>query len=1287
MLATDDVVGQRHASALSRAVSPCMDSSLTNIPFEPPRPPAAAIPGAVRQTEHALETMKDSNRFEDLVVLCLQDLDPTLRPTGGPGDRQRDAVTGALFLNEKTVLTISLDGRWASKARRDLAGLKANPPAPERVIVVSNRRTSPRTRNALQDKAPTEYGMEARVLDQRFLALRLLRQDLLHVRAEFLSLPLPASPIALEAEAYAEKLASTASRVDAFYGRDSELAALLAALRDPGTVALEGPGGVGKTRIALEAASRLDARTLFVDDRSQLSRNELPVELSGADHLILVVDNAHRRDDLRELVGLLEQRAGQTNLLLIARPGFDSRLIDAVDGSVLGPLDKEAIIELRPLPNTVIGDIVRNAQPELKYGGAIDRAIGIAQGNPLLALLAHRVAVEGGALNQLGQAEVLAAHAQSLVRSLVTRTDQATEHEVVELLAIIAALTYLDLDELDLQAAVVQLSGISEIRLRRLLHDFADAGIVTQSSQRFAITPDILSAHILWISFFANEPTVALRYETLWGRTASHSLSRLCDALGGLPTQSVTAEDPIGRFIAQELLGRAKAGEQVLDFIRAIAPAMPWLAAQIVDTALEHLPDEPRSRSRALVAAAEALERTPSFEEGWPRQLSVAASAFAGPEGDESEPDQAARTRITEGLTKIYTRLPHDLVPHEGQILAGVQQEMVDATTKFWRRHRDMPGAAEAIAIASRQLLTVTFGNSYTTAEHQRTLQLNGFSLPASSFTRKALFAGTRLFSETLPLVSLQMQMKQAETLGNLTRASRQLYGVFSARPSSEMAAMAREAQADLISRLADLTDLPIAVRATLEDELGSIWPNDKYLAEFHDLLSMNGGHRRRDSLDEPGASQRIEDMARRIVEADDPAKVLDRWAAWLDEAQKSSDRHWSTHTIMGATRAAAALDPALLANLLDDLLQEPGPLTAYIIGALALTFERAENAEARARKLITSEHEQVRAVAARAIGESSLAIRIDLLAQLVQDPSSQVRSAVQVSLVNRASPTQTELDLALHACLPDDVDGLTHILWRIDRGDPQPIAELSPEVTALVHQIVLGAARKDRLDGYDLRTVFGYMKNVDPRLPIDFARARIEHLLADKRPRDLNAYMRLDSLPDEIRSEVSAAGTDDDLRWTLDLIEDTDSSSTASGAIRELLEWLDEGPIVTERIAAWFASGNERLGYEAHRALDHRLPPDAYRERARMLLAAGISAEIEDEIIGAREPRMWSGTRHRYWRSLRDEFAAWLDDPDEAIAGLGRAGVAHYERRLEHEPGHDPLDDLSPEDDADEWG
>jgi hypothetical protein len=129
---------------------------------------------------------------------------------------------------------------------------------------------------------------------------------------------------------------------------------------------------------------------------------------------------------------------------------------------------------------------------------------------------------------------------------------------------------------------------------------------------------------------------------------------------------------------------------------------------------------------------------------------------------------------------------------------------------------------------------------------------------------------------------------------------------------------LAREAQADLVTRLSALADLPIVVRAALEDELGGVWPDDKNLAEFHDLLSIGG--RRRDAWNEPAASQRAEAMAHRVLEAEDARAVLDRWATWMVEAQESGTRH-STHILANALSAAASMDPARVAILIDDLL------------------------------------------------------------------------------------------------------------------------------------------------------------------------------------------------------------------------------------------------------------------------------------------------------------------------------------------------------------------------------
>ena len=1257
------------------------DFDLYDPSLEPERPPAAAIPRALEATEHALTEMTDAARFEPLALICLQDLDPSLRPTGGPGDRQRDAVGGPLFEDEKSVMTISLEETWAQKVVSDLKGLVAKPPTPERVVAVTNRKTGAHRRNELERDASDDFGVRLRVVDRSFLALRLLRRDLLPYREQFLGLPMPAPPVALERESYERNLASVGSSVDALYGREVELTRLLKHLEEGGTCALEGPGGMGKTRLALEAASRVSARMLFLDDRSQLTATVLPAELAGADHLVLVVDNAHRRDDLRELVGLLHQRTGQTNLILIARPGFRGRLTDAVEGSALGPLRAEAIIGIGSLAASTIGEIVRNAKPALTYPGAVDRAIAVAEGNPLIALLAHSVAVKGGALDQFGRDEILAEHARSLVASLTARVDDTAEHEILELLAITAALTYLDLEETDVVETVAGMLDTSATAVRRRLHDFADAGLVTQNAERFALTPDILSGHILWSSFFAERPAVGLAYQGLWDGLADGHVGRLCNALGGLPSQAVERDHPIADYVAEQLTARARSDPGALELTRAVAPALPSLAASVVDVALEHLSTDTGARARALVAAAEALARTPEFSEGWPRQLAVTQAVFAGPQGDESEPAEAARKKITEELTKVYSRVPLGVGPRDGEILATVQHEMARTTREFWRRHRDEAGAAEAIAIAARQLLTVTFDNHYASAEDERKIHLQGCVLPASPWTSEVLMAGARLFSETLERLDPVLQPEQVGAARNLVRAARGFDAPFGTKVGAEIAAQAQEAEADLVGRLSERAEqLPIVTRAALEDQFGEIWPDDAELHDFHLLFSSRAGRRRRDAWETDGRDARANALSAGLLASDSRAAIIDRWSDWLVEAGQAGSRDLGGGVLSRALELAAKSDSARIHPILDDLLAEPGPMVSHLAPALAATYVESRESKARAERAVGSEHELVRAVAVRAVGWSSLPDRIELVGTMVADGALGVRRAVVDALRFGASFDGPQLDLAIEACLPDDVESLSILVDPIEHASGEQAAQLTDEQAARAAQIVGAAATRDRLEGYELRNIIKSLGAQQPRLAIDFCRARVAHQVADDRERDLYAIMRVDPLPDELRCLVRDAATDDDVRWVFDQIEASDPSNPAHGTLSDLQEWLDDGgTILTERLATWLQSDDDRLRYEAGRLLDHPIDADAFRERARELLRAAPSGDVEDAIISARHPQVWSGTRHRYWRSLRDEFAGWADDCAEDLADVGRAAVAYYERLLERE--EEPEEDGDDED------
>jgi hypothetical protein len=233
-----------------------------HIPAHAPSPPAADIPGAIAKTEHALLELGDAERLEQIAVYCLEKFEPSLRQTGGPGDEQRDAVGGPLFAdNDKLVLTASLESTWAKKVGRDLDGLAKHGHKPKRVIAVTNRRTGAKRRGDLEKEASEKRGYKLRIIDVRFLARRLLSEELLPVREELLGLPPPQPPIAVDAHTYVARQIDLGAP-DTPLGREEELDELVRLLKDHVTVRVIGPGGIGKTRLVLEGADRRRSRAL-----------------------------------------------------------------------------------------------------------------------------------------------------------------------------------------------------------------------------------------------------------------------------------------------------------------------------------------------------------------------------------------------------------------------------------------------------------------------------------------------------------------------------------------------------------------------------------------------------------------------------------------------------------------------------------------------------------------------------------------------------------------------------------------------------------------------------------------------------------------------------------------------------------------------------------------------------------------------------------------------------------------------------------------------------------------
>ena len=1214
-----------------------------------PNPPAADISGAIAQTQQALMALTDADRMEQIAVVCLQEFAPTLRRSGGSGDQQRDAVGGPLRTDgDDLVVTVSLEKTWGKKIERDLDGLKGHGHTPKDVWAVTNRKTGASRRGQLERDAPERWGHRLRVLDVRFLALRLLTPDLLTAREELLGLPTPAPPITLDADTFAERLPDLGAPGH-IVGRQDEVAALDKALREAVTVELSGPGGIGKTRLALATAERLDAdRVRFLDERTPVDSDRVHAELAGADRLVLVVDNSHRREDLHVLVGLLAARTGPTRLLLVTRPGFSERLRQATGGTAFGVAGAHREVELLPLSNAFIGELVRAARPQLEFAGAVDEIVALAEGNPLIALLAHRVAVERGGLHGLSRGDVLGQYAESAVATAVQRRPDVAADDLLDTLAVASALGPIGEDDHQVIADLLQLSTRV---VRNRLADLADVGLLVDSGGQGAIAPDLLAAHVLREAYFS-ERLPALRYREIWDAADEARRDRMCAALGGLQRFEFNDRAGVEQLITEALTAQAaEAPAAALSRAQSLAAGLPGAAVAVIDAVLDAAG---KDRPRLCRVAMEVLSRVGDFSIGWPRQLAVAQACYAS---DYGERDDKA---IRDGLTEVYKRLPINTSRFDGQVLALVQEVLDEVTSDYCAVHRGEPGATMAVAVAAGQMLRVVSERSYLSPENDRQVRMSAGFLPAGERTARLLRTGSRLLGEVLAELPVAEQQRALEPLAALRRTAGGYAGPFGSTPDEALVELAREVVAENVAAYKERAALPLPTRSRLVDALGdNPWPQDDELRAFHGLLAHRG------RLDRDVTSrERAETTAADLLAAEDMGAELRRWEEWLVEADEAQMKHAGRWVVSRSLVEAARRDRERVEAALTVVLASDGELNELAGPALCELLE-GDGAEHLARRLLVGASPPRRAAVANGLAGSAEKWADEMLVELAEDEHLPVRRSVALAGGWTPGGSSVRVLTGLRACLPDDVGSAAQLLGGLRSRE----VDLDGSAVSVVDELALNAARSGRIDASELVEMVELAQR--PQAAVQACVARVKWLM--DQPQDFESMMARDSMPDELAEVVRAGAQDGDVAAVLDLIESGGLNSEARSAAVRLLSWLDrDADLVTDRMIHWLREQDSELEYVVSSLLNETRDPEQFRARAQRMLAATPPIEVADLLVEAREPRWMMGSERVIYGRIAHEFDTWASSDDERVAAVGRAGAARFRDRAARADGAD---------------
>jgi hypothetical protein len=1033
-------------------------------------------------TMRALDALTDNVGFERLTTILLARTGINVRPLGGPGDRARDAVAGLYRAKggEPLAVTISLNQRWQAKIRADLGRVHDFGFRPETVISVINRPTGQQAQAALQDWAKKEYGVDLTICEQRWLVTQLHQRDNLDLLGQYLHLPPPRPRFFLDLGEFEELLKERRLLKVPFEGRREELDELERLLgEERQAVVIEAHGGFGKTRLAVELARSGRSATpwFFIPYGMPFKADYLAEAEAGYDVTVLI-DDAHRRTDLDQLLHALERRDPKPRLVCTVRPGHATRVKTALHGLAL---PQPTVHPLVWLGRSALDAILSRPPLEIQREGMRSWIIATSGGNVGVALIAGELAAAGHDPRDLSQAERFATHV-----GLRLSGAGVDSRQIRELLALIAAVGSLRLDDIDDVAAATAILGGDRPQLRRQLAEVAEAGIVEQVDHIYTIKPDIVREHLLRASFFPESgKQPLLRYQDVYAAFAPHRLHALLEALGQARVDTTPAAAEALATIRRDLfalLERATTATE-LQTVMLAARGLGAGGAAIVRELVEAVLDRPDRLDRLDADAAdqvalqlvEALAAAKLGRDQLPptwRLLLRLATVVCG----RSELPRACEAAMSE-ISGIYGSAPINYSASDLYVLAHIQRAVREQSEAWWAEARGQPGAAR-VAAAVRTALTLQLEAHRPAAANAMAISLVGGFAPANAPTEAVLRLGTALFRDSFLDLHPDEQLKTLKVVDALAGVAEGYPGPFGVQPTKGLEELAHSVLGELEQSLANrLEELPLPVAAAVlghfrlglhrrGDDSRSPRPKGD-LRVYVDLIDNSPPRRSRLGLEKELAESRARGAryGDALVRSADPFAVLQRWNGWIEECEALTAQpanHLPLNAVLErVAQRAPELGMRLATYMIDNEL------------AIARFSDRMVDELARERanwpliqRWAADPSPRVRGAAARALHRAPEELARRIMPTLAQDPDTSVRDQLWRALVYGGTPPsgwRLDVALTLTEASETSLELLGQLLGVIrHRADSK--TRLSSKQRQKIKHIVLASAAADLL-------------------------------------------------------------------------------------------------------------------------------------------------------------------------------------------------------------------------------
>lgn len=364
---------------------------------------------------------------------------------------------------------------------------------------------------------------------------------------------------------------------------------------------LTGRGGIGKSKILHEFADRFD------DEHKGLAlwyaAEGVPLTHDSADDLpfkpcVVVVDDAHRRDDLPALLALTRQRPHATKLVLACRP----QGIDYLKSQIShGGFDVQEVVVFPDVKELSREEVLALGRQALgtEFAGLAERLAAATWDCPLVTVVGGQLLARKAIAPELLERDaefrdtVLIRFREILVGELGDQIDPTLCRSLLDLLAAIQPIRLDDEINLDSEAKFL---NINRPTLLISLDILEKAGVLLRRGNTLRIVPDVLADHILHKASITSQgqPTgyadhVFNEFKSLCPSEVLRNLSELDWRLRQSGAQASDLLSSIWQGIRQGFQNASNLGRSMtLEILEKVAVYQPERTLELVEHAIRN---------------------------------------------------------------------------------------------------------------------------------------------------------------------------------------------------------------------------------------------------------------------------------------------------------------------------------------------------------------------------------------------------------------------------------------------------------------------------------------------------------------------------------------------------------------------------------------------------------------------------------------------------------------------------------------------------------------------------